>query len=211
MIRVTEVLDWVDGKELARWRGKVGNRAADKRGRETAKRGTTVHELICRTLKGEKVRPPKAFEVAQAYKAWLEWYRLNEQVSIGNAWMEETLVDEERGLQGTPDLFTSLEGFDWKTGWPSWKHIWQLNEYAYLHNLVRPNFRVNACRVVYLSPETGMFRETAFLYSERIHLRYDGLLLAYKESLNGDAYFTQREVTSDEAVGGSEVPDVGAG
>ena len=211
MIRVTEVLDWVDNKELAKWRGKVGNKAADKRGRDTAKWGTAVHELIGRTLKGEKVRTPKTFEVAQAYKAFASWLKLNEQVGLGNMWAEETLLDEERGLQGTPDLFTSLEGFDWKTGWPNWKHIWQLNEYTYLHNLIRPTFCVNACRVVYLSRDTGMFKEAAFTYSERIHQRYDGLLLAYKESLNGDSYFAERKVGGNQEVAGSEDIVVGAG
>ena len=177
LVRVTECLDWVSRGELLDWRGRVGNREANRISAAAKKRGTQVHEAIASTLLNQKVKKLNNEEAALGFSAWADWWKL--QSIEGSRTVEQTLVDIPLGLTGTPDFHTSSELFDWKVSKarePKWTWHWQC--VAYLHLLGRFDGKY---RIIQLHPEVGTWAEFTGRYSAERASAFLGLLGAYKK------------------------------
>lgn len=202
--RVTSILDWVGSDSLARWRGAVGNKEANLIQKAARKRGTEVHAIIEKLLKGKKVEEPEEFQVAQAIKAWREWYG---RQTITPAIIEQTLYDENHLIAGTPDFFTTTELFDWKIAKRfSWKNIWQANAYLHLIRMNYPELQVSAYRIVRLDPDIGEFEELKGEYDEACVGAFHGLAASYQywmkhhQEMKNASRLTESTDSSDEAL-----------
>ena len=196
IVSVTEVLDWVSKGEFSEWRGKVGNTEANRICKAAMKRGTETHLAISSLLTNKKVPKLKSEESVLAYRAWMEWWNL--QNLQGSRTVEVRLTNEEYGITGQPDFHVESELFDWKVSkWPKWSWHWQCNMYLWL--LGR---RDGKYRVIQLHPELGSWNEHKGSYSEDRTEAFLGLVHAYRQWRKDTGnVIADREIETNQALG----------
>lgn len=145
---------------LEKWRGGVGNEAADAAMRRGADFGTAVHDGIEAMLTEDDFIPIFADrEVNWCVQEYQDWHEAHvaEVVAI-----ELAFIDTTYGYAGTADLVARLEGedfltlIDWKTGKadPRTSESYRLQTAAYAGGIERTHGHVIAARkVVKLRPK----------------------------------------------------------
>lgn len=160
---VSEVIGLLDKPFLARWRGKIGNEAADKIAKESAAVGTEVHQLIEEVLKyGTASSCGSSERVQKCFKAWFDWW--NSQTYIPNA-MEVKVISKKKKFHGTFDALLESNDIsivvDWKIS-KSDDHFryLQLAGYAYAYYEMT-KVKINEGLIVRINPDTLKVKETS--------------------------------------------------
>jgi hypothetical protein len=142
---VTEVLDVSDVLEspedsLAQWRGRLGNREADRLMNEAAELGTQMHSLVDEAFdRGEVVEAEDDSLPHQLAARAFEWATAHSVIPIAR---EQGILNAAEGYGGTSDLIHTMDGAprllvcDWKSsGCIRVTYRLQLSAYARAWNL----------------------------------------------------------------------------
>lgn len=223
--RVTSVLKTVRNPGLEEWRGRVGNREANKVSKDAALVGTKLHAVIQHALtNGSAVLPARCKEdqLTWCLKAFQEWVALRKPRPL---WIEKR-VFHSHGFAGTVDLIEDGVLTDWKTSRAMSDLYWlQLNAYA---GAVTEFLRVpiSRLRVVRLDKNIGVFEEEVRDTSKELFQAFLGLHNFYRvwtemqlQKEGCDDWSDSREGSVASALkkkaiktlGGPEVLDAGAG
>lgn len=112
LVRVTEVLDYVESKWKEYWWRSVGFENADKISRESASFGTIVHGLVEGHLKGNTLLNEELPEHKCAFKI-LDYIRDNQVAPFFSTWdksLEVEVKDKRLGLVGHFDMIAKING-----------------------------------------------------------------------------------------------------
>lgn len=137
---MTEVIGLYQPKSLVEWRGRLGNREADRQMQEAADLGTKVHALIEEAFSRGEAVEAEGDDLAHRLAAQVWTWAVSEGVKVVS--QEEGLLNAQDGYGGTPDLICTMNGLpalvvaDWKTS-SSIKDTYrlQLAAYARAYNL----------------------------------------------------------------------------
>ena len=111
--------------------------------------------------------------------SWKDWWGLQPFGSEPRV-VEQTLIDAELGLTGTPDFYTTSELFDWKVSKKvRWTHLWQAIMYLELIRRTK-GLAIPGYRIILLHPDLGEWTEVRGLYSAERVEAYLGLKRAYE-------------------------------
>ncbi len=137
---VTEVIGLYQPEELVRWRGRLGNREADRVMQEAADFGSNMHGLIEEAFK--RGAPVEGEEGDLAAHLAAQAYQWAQDEGVAVVAQEEGILNEEDGYGGTADLFCRFHNdpaivvCDWKSsGSVHDTYALQLSAYARAYNL----------------------------------------------------------------------------
>ena len=102
---VTTVLSVLEKSGLAKWRGNVGNKEADRISEEARTYGTAIHALIERVNLGD--RGPFGTDEDVFVKPYIDWYDANVTCILG---AERLIVSRKLRFAGTADAVAMLNG-----------------------------------------------------------------------------------------------------
>lgn len=165
---------------------------------EAGQLGTSVHNIIERTLLGETItyNPTIDIEVWERYLSWcIFWREFNKthKVEYDEAYMETIIWNLKYRVAGTYDLMPSVDGmyeiWDWKSG----KSIYETSKiqictYGVLC-MLKYGIKIDTCRLIHLHPSLNRkgyqvteingieeiknnFRD--FLHTQKVWLRANG-------------------------------------
>lgn len=188
--RVTTVLGLINVPGLNKWRGRLGNTAANKVMRDAQKLGTWFHGAVEKFLTDKYVLDVKTPEQENLWKAWLDWYGLQKLEPVA---IEETVYSEKWRVAGTPDLVNmlpdgTLEVLDWKTSSRfNMKHKLQAMAYAAMVMETR-GVEVSRVRVVRFDKVIADWEEHVFEYDDECAAKFFELskFWWYWNELEGD-------------------------
>lgn len=111
-VRVSTVLEMLARPGLERWRGRIGNDAADRIAHAAATYGTRVHQALAQVNQALKAGQTPDLDAVHPdlrlhVEAYLEWVRLTGARVID---VERLVVHERLRYAGTCDLLLELEG-----------------------------------------------------------------------------------------------------
>lgn len=101
--RITTIISVLRKPGLERWRGKVGNDAADKRSHESTEFGTRLHEACHLVNLGELVDCDA--DLDQHVSAYADWFAASVAAVIG---AERQVVSRRHRFAGTADLIAEM-------------------------------------------------------------------------------------------------------
>ena len=203
IVRVTEVLNWVD----------KGDRAKDKPVSKSVQaigdRGTAIHRYLSDKLK-QRCQVEVSEDCIDGVEAGEQWLSLNDWVQKDLRQVEERMYwpVADFDLSGQPDVIAGTTLIDWKTGKEWWWHRWQANAYAHMFNQLNPGTPpLDTCLIVYLNPTTGQWVEKKTPFSLMIADAVRGLAIAYKERRYGDNGTADAEDGTGKVVDSTEILD----
>lgn len=133
---VTEVISVLDKSFLAYWRGKIGNQEADRISRESAAKGSKVHELIETFLRDGQVGTCGLSEdVKGLFEVWYDWWSRQTYHVVA---LEQKVFSKKHKYAGTFDCVLEKRGKYYLTDWKVSKsddhyRYLQLSGYALAH------------------------------------------------------------------------------
>lgn len=180
--RVTQILSTIRNPDLEEWRGRVGNKEANRIAKEATGVGSAVHEEIERRLQGwppSESKGPKGKEIeyANCLEAFEEWRASRKPEPV---FVEKRVWSPFYGYAGTIDLIEEEILTDWKTSGRLSDTYWlQLNAYAVAaHESI--GFKVRWLRVVRLDKNLGTFEEAIQPVNDQLFQAFVGLHKFYK-------------------------------
>lgn len=112
---VTEIIGVLDKSFLAYWRGKIGNEEADRIARESAAKGSKVHELIeTFLLNGRVDLCGLTAEIKDLFAAWHEWWIEQTYKVVA---LEKKVISQKHKYGGTFDCILEKDGHLYITDW----------------------------------------------------------------------------------------------
>lgn len=221
--RVSTICGLSRNPSLEEWRGRLGNKAANKVMRTAAKVGSRVHEIIEAVLKSDKFTFKKSdpLEVHRSVQAFLEW-QTSRKVMAGQT--ELTVWSPSLRYAGTIDLVSSTTLYDWKTASRVSPAYW-LQLMAYQRAYEEQGLgKIDEIVVVRLDKELGTFEEVRRDVTDcgRYWDAFKGLLDYYHSGImeeydHGDSCREEADKPADsqvdggQEVDGPEVLDAGGG
>lgn len=184
--RVTSVLQIINKPMLYFWYGKHGTKKCREIGLEARTRGTLVHKLIEKIMKGEELKGQYTPEATQRLLIFNRWKELH---TFKNYTLEESLYSHRLKVAGTCDFVGFIDNelavADWKTS----KDIYfeyPIQIAAYMHMVYEMTGRKPACGYVIAFKEDGLYKEQPITWdqSKLLMSAFEGALAIYNVQQN---------------------------
>lgn len=188
--RVTRILSILKDPDLEKWEDRVGPSQASKVLKSSIRVGNKLDKAIKDQLRGLKGHPSGSSEVIQGWKAWSEYYSLNQlDYQVG-----EPMVSKTYHYAGEPDLYlpNTKEVIEIKaTTAIRDKHWIQLHSYVPLIWKASGVWSDVTLRVVRLDTFLGTFEEKTMKFDPAIwegfmHLKEVYMAWFAKEMQDGE-------------------------
>lgn len=170
--------------------------------------GKDAHAFVAYLLRKGDIPRVRGKGGAAAVMNWIRWSTYAGVLGATPVYVEDTIVDQKRGVGGTPDAILAFPNkqivvFDWKSSTVLLaKHVVQVCAYA---RAVRDELDINVTdaaavrvpRSLTLPPSEIVIKVDSDVYKAALDVFDAGLIIHRRHRILRDALKTERRITSD--------------